>query len=43
MAYENFKLAIYCPAGFLKNVEFEALKKRFGILPKIFRHLKGIP
>jgi len=27
MAYENFKLAIYCPAGFLKNVEFEAFKK----------------
>ncbi len=27
MAYKNFKLAIYCPAGFLKNVEFETLEK----------------
>ncbi|WPX07717.1 hypothetical protein [Anaerocellum danielii] len=27
MAYKNFKVAIYCPAGFLKNVELETLKK----------------
>ncbi|WP_039767183.1 hypothetical protein [Caldicellulosiruptor sp. F32] len=27
MGYKNFKLAIYCPAGFLKNVEFETLEK----------------
>lgn len=27
MAYKNFKLVIYCSAGFLKNVELETLEK----------------